>query len=192
MGKEKRPTIIRTKRLLLRHWRESDFELFARLNADPKVMEYFPSTLERQESNDFAQRISTQLEEQGWGLWAVSIPNNADFIGFIGLSEPSFNAHFTPAIEIGWRLAYEFWGQGYATEGALAVLKFGFEVLNLDEIVSFTTVANKRSINVMEKIGMHRNPDDDFEHPRLPIEHPLRLHVLYRIKNKEWQNPIEK
>ena len=174
--------IIQTKRLILRPWKKEDLEPFAKLNADPKVMEYFLSTLTPDESNRLAERISNTIENQGWGLWAVSVPNVSDFIGFIGLSSPLFSAHFTPAVEIGWRLAREFWGNGYATEGALAVLQYGFNILKLEEIVSFTTTTNMRSRHVMEKIGMHHNPKDDFDHPNVPEGHPLERHVLYRIK----------
>src|SRR5262245_3596294 len=135
---------IKTKRLVLRSWHQEDFPSFAKLNSDPKVMEYFPAPLSRQESDAFAAAIIANMNHQGWGLWAVSVPGVAAFIGYIGLAKPTFEAHFTPAIEIGWRLAHEFWGQGYATEGALVALKYGFETLDLKEIVSFTTVANKR------------------------------------------------
>lgn len=174
---------MKTERLVLRPWREEDFEPFAQMNADAKVMEYFPKILTRAESDLLVHRIITKMEEQGWGLWAVSVPGTADFIGYIGLAIPTFEAHFTPAVEIGWRLAYEFWGKGYATEGALAALKYGFEILQLAEIVSFATSSNKRSRSVMEKIGMQRNPEDDFDHPLRPLEDRLRHHVLYRIQN---------
>lgn len=176
---------IKTERLILRPWRKSDLEPFAKLNADTEVMEYFPSILSRKESDDLANRISSKLEEQGWGLWAVSIPDVADFIGFIGLSEPSFQADFTPAVEIGWRLAFDHWGKGYATEGAKAALEYGFKTLNFNEIVSFTAVQNMRSRRIMEKIGMHHDPKDDFDHPKLPEGHSLRRHVLYRINHSE-------
>jgi len=177
---------VKTKRLVLRPWYEDDFEPFAQMNSDPRVMEYFPSILSRQESDALAQRISTKLQEQGWGLWAVSVPEVSNFIGFIGLSRPSFSAHFTPAVEVGWRLAYDFWGQGYATEGALEALKYGFETLNLNEIVSITAVKNDRSRGVMKKIGMHHDPVDDFDHPKVPEGHQLRHHVLYRLNQNEW------
>ncbi|MBA3239474.1 MAG: GNAT family N-acetyltransferase [Parachlamydiaceae bacterium] len=176
---------ISTKRLVLRPWHEEDFEPFAQMNSDPRVMEYFPSLLSHQESDDFAKRLSAKLQKQGWGLWAVSVPGLSDFIGFIGLSEPSFSAHFTPAVEIGWRLAYDFWGKGYVTEGALEVLKYGFDTLNLPQIVSFTSVHNHRSIQVMKRIGLHHDPVDDFDHPMLPEGHILRRHVLYRLNRYE-------
>ncbi len=177
---------LKTERLVLRPWKKSDLEPFAKLNADPRVMECFPSLLTRQESDALVQRIGKQFKEQGWGLWAVSAPN-ADFIGFIGLAQVNFSAHFTPAVEIGWRLAYEFWGKGYATEGAKAALRFAFETLHLNEVVSFTTVQNMRSRKVMERLGMHHNPADDFDHPKLPEGHKLRRHVLYRLSKSEWQ-----
>lgn len=177
---------LRTKRLVLRAWHEEDFKHFAQMNSDPRVMEYFPATLSLQESDDLAKRLSAQLQKQGWGLWAVSIPGLSDFIGFIGLSEPSFNAHFTPAVEIGWRLAYDFWGKGYATEGALEALKYGFETLNLNQIVSFTAAQNHRSIEVMKRIGLHHDLADDFDHPNLVEGHLLRRHVLYRLNRHEW------
>lgn len=172
---------VRTKRLVLRPWQERDLEPFAKLNADPRVMEYFPSVLSRKESDDLARHIIAKIEKQGWGLWAVSVPTVADFIGMIGLNKPNFDAHFTPTVEIGWRLAFDHWGKGYATEGAQAALQYGFDHLKLDEIVAFTTVGNMRSRHVMEKIGMNYDPKDDFNHPKLPESHPLRKHVLYRI-----------
>ncbi|MES2200329.1 MAG: GNAT family N-acetyltransferase [Chlamydiota bacterium] len=134
--------IIQTKRLILRPWKEEDLKPFAKLNADLRVMEHFLAPLNREESDQLAKRISLKLQDQGWGLWAVSVPGVAEFIGFIGLSEPTFSAHFTPAVEVGWRLMYKYWGQGYATEGALAVIKYGFETLKLNEIVSFTATSN--------------------------------------------------
>lgn len=180
--------VIKTERLILRPWKKSDLEAFARLNADAKVMEYFPSILSCKESDDLANRISSKLEEQGWGLWAVSVPDIVDFIGFIGLAEPSFQAHFTPAVEIGWRLAFDHWGKGYATEGANAVLEYGFKTLNLNEIVSFTAIQNMRSRRIMEKIGMHHDQKDDFDHPKLSEGHSLKRHVLYRINHSEWRS----
>ena len=184
MSKETR--VIKTDRLILRPWLKEDFEPFAKLNADAVVREYFSSTLVREESDASAKVISDAIEQNGWGFWAVSCPGVADFIGFIGLSQVPFTAHFTPAVEIGWRLAHEFWGRGYAPEGAQAALKYGFETLNLSEIVSFTTVTNERSQKVMRKIGMHHTPQDDFDYPKLVAGHPLIRHVLYRTQKDEW------
>ena len=178
------PIELRTDRLRLRQWLTSDREAFARLNADARVMEYLPAVLSREESDALAVRIETHIDQHGWGLWAVEIPSVTSFAGYIGLSTPRFDAHFTPCTEIGWRLASDFWGSGYATEGALAVLAFGFRTLRLDEIVSFTVPGNLPSRRVMERIGMAYNPSDDFEHPTLPEGHRLRRHVLYRITTR--------
>lgn len=175
------PEELRTTRLRLRRWQPADRELFAALNADPRVMEHFPATLSREESDARAAFIEAQFEEHGFGLWAVEIVNVTRFAGFIGLSIPRFKAHFTPCVEIGWRLAAEHWGRGYATEGARAALAFGFDVLALKEIVSYTVPANVRSRRVMERIGMMNDPAGDFDHPLLPEQHPLRRHVLYRM-----------
>jgi len=176
---------LSTARLLLRRWRLEDRQPFAALNADPAVMEHFPATLSRAESAALAGRIETHFDRHGFGLWAVEIPGVAPFAGYVGLSIPSFQAHFTPAVEVGWRLARDCWGKGYATEGARAALGFGFERLGLKEIVSFTVPANLRSRRVMERIGMTHTPSDDFDHPLLAEDHPLRRHVLYRIKRAE-------
>lgn len=181
-------TILKTKRLILRPWKESDLKLFAELNADPRVMEFFPSILNQNQSDELGRSIMGKIEEQKWGLWAVEVPKIADFIGFIGLAKPSFEAHFTPAIEIGWRLGFQYWEKGYASEGAKAALAYGFNILKLPEIVSFTASQNLRSRHVMEKIGMHYNPQDDFDHPKLPYGHWLKKHVLYRLSFTQWQN----
>ncbi len=176
------PASLRTARLLLRDWREADLDPFAAMNADPEVMEFFPRPLERAESEAAVARIREHLASQGFGLWAVEVPGVAGFIGFVGLAIPRFEAPFTPCVEIGWRLARAYWGRGYATEAALAALDHGFRERGLDEIVSFTAVENRRSRAVMERIGMTRSPDDDFDHPALPEGHPLRRHVLYRVR----------
>ena len=175
------PREIQTARLLLRRWRPEDRLLFAALNADPVVMEHFPLTLTRQQSDALANHIEAHFMHHGFGLWAVEIPAVTPFAGYVGLSVPAFQAHFTPCVEIGWRLAKLYWGMGYATEGARAVLNIGFDQLGLNEIVSFTVPANVRSRRVMEKIGMTYSPVDDFDHPALVEEHPRRRHVLYRI-----------
>lgn len=172
--------LLRTVRLLLRRWRDEDREPFAAMNADPRVMEHFPKLLTRAESDATVDRIEAHFDEHGYGLWAVEVPGVAPFAGFIGLSTPRFEAAFTPCVEVGWRLAAEFWGRGFATEGAKAALAFGFESLDLREIISFTVPANVRSRRVMEKIGMTHDPADDFDHPLLPPGHHLKRHVLYR------------
>jgi RimJ/RimL family protein N-acetyltransferase len=175
------PQELRTDRLRLRRWLAADHEPFAALNADPRVMEHFPALLSREESDARIARIEAHFKQHGFGLWAVEVPTITAFAGFVGISVPTFEAHFTPCLEIGWRLAAEHWGRGYATEAARAVLALGFETLGAREIVSFTVPENLRSRRVMEKIGMVHNPDDDFDHPALPDGHRLRRHVLYRI-----------
>ena len=170
---------LSTPRLRLRPWRESDFAPFAAMNADPAVMEHFPSIPTREESDAMARRIMARIEETGWGLWAVEVAGGEPFIGFTGLAVPTFEAHFTPCTEIGWRLARGAWGKGYATEAARAALAFGFGELGLEEIVSFTAVANRRSAAVMERLGMRR--DGEFDHPRIAESSPVRRHVLYRL-----------
>jgi RimJ/RimL family protein N-acetyltransferase len=171
---------IQTARLLLRSWRAEDREPFAAMNADPIVREYFRSVLSRSESDRFADGIEAEFAERGFGLWAVEIPGVVPFAGFTGLSVPSFQASFTPCVEIGWRLARERWGRGYATEAARAAIEYGFTRMRLDEIVAFTVPANTRSIRVMEKLGMKFA--GEFDHPAIAAGHPLRRHVLYRLR----------
>lgn len=176
---------LRTERLLLRPWRNSDRAPFAALNADPKVMEHFPRTSTREESDAGADRIVARMEEQGFGLWAVEVPGVAEFIGFIGLN-PADAVLGRPVLEVGWRLAAEHWGLGYAPEGARASLAHAFGPLHRDEVVSYTTVGNLRSRRVMEKIGLVRQPEEDFDHPGVPASWPGRRHVLYRITRGQW------
>jgi RimJ/RimL family protein N-acetyltransferase len=170
---------LATPRLRLRPWRESDLEPFAVMNADPRVMEHLSGLKSREESDALAARIMAKFASRGWGLWAVEVVDGAPFIGFTGLAVPDFEAHFTPCTEIGWRLAHDAWGRGYATEAARAVLACGFDALGLEEIVSFTAVTNKRSAAVMERLGMRR--EGEFDHPRFAEGNPIRRHVLYRI-----------
>ncbi|MBY6240180.1 GNAT family N-acetyltransferase [Methylosinus sp. Sm6] len=179
------PTLF-TKRLMLRGWRDSDLEPFAELNADPRVMQFYPRALDRAQSDASADRIRAKLNAIGFGLWAVEAPHVAAFLGYVGLAEPAFGAHFTPCVEIGWRLAHRYWGQGYATEAAIAALDHAFGVLGLSEVVSFTAQDNLRSRRVMERLGMSYSADDDFEHPDLAVGHPLRPHVLYRLSRAQW------
>ncbi len=178
---ERDSLMLQTQRLILRSWQLSDLEPFAQMNADGEVMKYFPATLSRQESNQMVERIEKHHQIHGFGLWAVEERSTGSFIGFVGLNVPSFQAHFTPTVEVGWRLARPFWGQGYATEGAKKAIDYGFEVIGLSEIVSFTSQLNLRSIAVMKRLGMTYQPADDFDHPRLPTAHPLQRHVLYRL-----------
>lgn len=171
---------MRTARLLLRRWHEEDLDPFAALNADPEAMRYFPSPMTREQSDALALGADAAIKQRGWGLWAVEVVGVAPFIGFVGLNEPNFAAHFTPAVEVGWRLAPAFWGSGYASEGARAAIACGFATLGLDEIVSFTSVVNERSWRVMQRLGMRHDPRDDFDHPAI-ADAPLRRHVLYRL-----------
>ena len=179
--------ILTTARLRLRQWREEDLAPFAALNADPQVMEFFPKVLTRAESDTVAGRIRDHFARHGFGLRAVEAPGIADFVGFVGLAVPSFEAHFTPCVEIGWRLAREHWGHGYATEAATAALAFAFGDRALEEIVAFTVPANIPSRRVMGRLGMRRLPADDFEHPAIAAGHPLRSHVLYRLRRADWK-----
>ena len=173
--------MLTTKRLRLRLWRNEDLAAFAALNADPRVMRYMPKVLDRAESDASAQRIQDHFNRYGFGWWAVEVMGVAEFIGFTGLCVPAFEAHFTPCVEIGWRLAHAFWGFGYATEAACAARDYAFSQLGLEQIVSCTVAENQRSRKVMERLGMTYSPEDDFEHPLLPVGHPLRPHVLYRL-----------
>lgn len=180
--------MIRTPRLLLRQWRAEDREPFAAMSQDPAVMEHFPALLTREESDAAADRVEACIAQNGFGFWAVEIPGEASFAGFIGLWRPGFGAHFMPCIEIGWRLARPFWGRGYATEGAAAALEFGFTQLALEEIVAFAVPANARSLAVMRRIGMQFS--EEFDHPALPEGHRLRRHVLYRIRSEDWRSRL--
>jgi len=174
------PYVIRTPRLLLRPWRAGDVDGFAALNADPRVMEFFPALITREETEASVERVNAHFARHGYGWWAVEVPGEAQFIGFVGLWNTPYETPFTPCVEIGWRLAYDYWGRGYAPEAAAACLQDGFERLELEEIVSFTATINLRSRRVMEKIGMTRDESGDFDHPRVPDGHPLQRHVLYR------------
>ncbi len=180
--------MLQTARLHLRQWQETDAPAFAALNADPDVMACFPALLNRQESDEMLSRCRQRIAEQGWGFWAVERRDNHQFIGFVGLNRPRFDAHFTPCIEIGWRLARDAWGQGFASEAARACLQYGFDQQGLTEIVSFTSQHNLRSQAVMQRLGMKRNPADDFLHPNLPVEHRLALHQLYRLSAQDWRS----
>jgi len=177
---------MKTERLTLRKWNEADLAPFAALNADPEVMRYLRKPMTREESDAMARRIVEKFERQGFGMWAVEIDATKSFIGFVGLNIPTFESSFTPCVEIGWRLSREHWGHGYAVEAATACLAFAFDRVKLTEILSWTYRGNERSRRVMERIGMRRNPADDFDHPDLPETSPLRPHVLYRIKQSVW------
>jgi len=177
---------LASARLLLRQWRDEDLPEFAAMCADPQVMRYFPAPLSRLESASLIGRVREHFAEHGFGFWALERKDTGQFLGFTGLGVVGFDAPFTPAIEIGWRLAREHWGLGYASEAAWTALRCGFDRLVLDEVVSFTTVGNLPSQKVMQAIGMQYDPADDFDHPRLALDHPLHHHVLYRISREQW------
>jgi len=172
--------MIRTPRLILREWRESDLDPFAAMSADPRVMEFFPSLLDRAQSANMIARWKAHFAEYGFGFLAVEVPGVTDFVGLCGMAWARFQAPFTPSVEIGWRLAHDHWGHGYASEAAQGALDYGFQALHLDQIVAFAVVANRRSRRVMERIGMTHDPADDFDHPGIQAGSPLRRHVLYR------------
>ncbi|MCA8961680.1 MAG: GNAT family N-acetyltransferase [Planctomycetes bacterium] len=189
------PIEIETPRLRLRGWTDTDREPFAAMGADPEVMEFFPALLTCEESDAFIDRCLARFEAHGWGLWAIEVKGSgrngqqnraASFIGFTGLAIPGWTFPFSPCVEIGWRLARSHWGKGYATEAAQAALRFGFETLDLEAIVSFTTVANRRSRAVMERLGM-RDTLQDFDHPGLPDGHRWQRHCLYRLTKSRWE-----
>jgi RimJ/RimL family protein N-acetyltransferase len=174
---------LSSDRVSLRRWRDEDRDAFAAINSDARVMEYFQASLSRAESDAMVDGIQKHFNEHDFGLWAIEVPGVASFIGFAGLAVARFSAHFTPCVEIGWRLAFEHWGHGYATEAARLALGYGFGKLALPEIVSFTTATNRRSRAVMERLGMRRDPAHDFDYPSLPKNHPLLRHVLYRLRS---------
>lgn len=176
---------LRTKRLLLRPWRDADLPAYAALNADPEVRRWFHNTLSREESDAQAGRLQAHIAAHSFGFWAVEAPGTAPFIGFVGLQHVSAAVPFAPAVEIGWRLARAHWGQGFAAEAARAALAHGFGPLGLGEIVAFTVPGNAASRRVMERIGMRHDPAGDFDYPTIPEGHPFRRHVLYRIGQGE-------
>lgn len=176
----------RTHRLLLRPWTLEDREAFAQLNADPVVMEHFPSVLDRDASDALADRIEAHFADHGFGPWAIEVAGGASFVGYAGLARVGFEAHFTPAVELLWRLGRSAWGHGYATETALEACRVAFEELGVSELVAFTVPGNVRSRAVMERVRMTHDAADDFEHPRLAEGHPMRRHVLYRLSVARW------
>lgn len=182
------PIELTTPRLRLRTWRDSDLPAFAALNADPKVMQHFPACLGREESDALAARIRRHFQDHGFGQWIVERLDDAAFVGVVGLQNVNFVAPFTPAVEIGWRFTRAHWGQGLACEAAQATLAFAFERLALAEVLAFTVPANQRSWALMQRLGMQRDLEGDFEHPLLPEGHPLRPHLLYRLGRGEWES----
>ncbi len=183
-------TVLKTNRLVLRNWKEEDFPAFAKLNSDPRVMVYL-AKCSKEESDNLAIERKEEIDKEGWGRWAVSLRDSEEFIGTIGiypLDHETYPLPFTPTVAVGWRIAFEHWGKGYATEGAKAVLDYGFKVLQLEEIVAFCHYENARSIHVMEKLGMHHNPKDDFDAISINQKMVAGRQVLYRITKKEWEN----
>lgn len=175
------PVELRSPRTLLRQWKDTDLPAWAAMNADPRVREHFPGLLTPEEAQAEAGRIRAGLAQRGWGVWALELPGRLPFAGFVGLNLPGFEAPFMPALEIGWRLAPEAWGQGFASEAAAAALAFAFQVLELPQVVSYTVPANQASRRVMQRLGMQHDTTDDFDHPRFAPGHRLQRHVLYRI-----------
>ena len=173
---------IETPRLILRGWRDDDVDEWARMSADPRVMEFYPDVYDRARSESSAARMRAGLERDGYGLWAVERKDNGRFAGIIGINDIPYDVPFVPAREIGWRLAFDAWGHGYATEGAAAALDFAFSRVGWDEVVAMTSLLNLRSQRVMERLGMLRDRSADFDHPHVPEGHRLKRHVLYRIK----------
>ena len=178
--------MLQTERLILRPWTDDDLTAFAKISGDPEVMEFYPQPLTKEQSHSMGSRVQSRLDERGWGFWAVELPNQKKFIGFVGLHIPKDSLPCSPCVEIGWRLAKEYWGRGYATEAANESLRYAFTELNLTEVVSFTTLANLPSQAVMQKIGMS-DTGNNFMHPDIGTAHPQCEHVLYKISRKEWQ-----
>jgi RimJ/RimL family protein N-acetyltransferase len=177
---------LETSRLKLRQWRREDRPLFAKLNADSTVMEFFPSILDEKESNEMVNKIQSLISKRGWGFWAVEKKDKGQFIGFTGLHVPTAKLPFSPCVEIGWRLAKEFWGKGYATEAANAALNLAFEQLKISEVYSFASVGNLKSIALMERLQMV-NTHKNFDHPSIPKGHSLKEHVLYKLPREQWK-----
>ena len=179
---------IRSSRLLLRPWKQEDLEPLFAMSNDARVMEFFPSFHTREDCEAMLARMINHHQEHGFGYWAVEIPGITSFAGLLGLAVPRFDAHFTPCVEVGWRLMAKHWGRGYATEGALAALRVGFEHIGLPEIISMTAVINTRSQRVMQKLGMTCNRDEDFDHPFVPVGHRLQPHVLFRLSKHAFES----
>ena len=179
------PIELVTERLRMRQWRETDREPFAQLNADPRVMAFFQKPLSRLESDALAERIESRIAANGWGFWAVERLDNHEFIGFVGLNHPAPELPCSPCVEVGWRLSFDQWGKGYATEAAMRALNIGFNSLSLTEIVAFTPIGNVRSRAVMERLGM-QNTGKVFDHPHVAAESGLRQHCLYKVTHADW------
>ena len=178
--------MLETERLILRPWQASDYPAFIAMGQNPEVMRYFPSLLTPEQSLQFIEKVTKQIDQYGWGLWAVELKETKEFIGFIGLQPQPDPFEFTPCVEIGWRLAQKYWHQGYATEGARTVLDYAFNTLDLNKVVSFTATVNTPSEAVMKKIGMVKT--QEFQHPKLPEDHPLCWHVLYEVNQSNYSS----
>jgi RimJ/RimL family protein N-acetyltransferase len=178
---------LKTERLLLRRWRESDSEPFAAINADPAVMELYPATLSRSSSDALIERFEACIAERGYGLWAVELSPERPLVGYVGLSPVEIDVAFAPAVELGWRLARDCWGRGLASEAASAAIAFAFERLDLSDLVAYTAVVNTRSRRLMERLGMTRDPAEDFRHPGRDVSVRLAPHVLYRLTAGDWR-----
>ena len=178
---------LETERLILRRWRDEDRPVFAALNADPAVMEFFTFTRNRAEADAVMDKLNDHIDEYGYGFWAMELKEDGQTIGFTGLQNVNFEARFCPAVEIGWRLLRPHWGKGYATEAAEASLAFAFRRLGLEEVVSFAVEANARSRAVMERIGMVHDPEFHFDHPSIDPGHPFARHAFYRIRRSDWE-----
>jgi len=176
---------LQTSRLILRNWKQKDIEPFAILNSDPRVCEFLPNILSREETLTSVKKIQSHFKKYAFGLFAVELINTKTFIGFVGLKYFSFDSHFTPSVELAWRLSWENWGRGLATEAAQKVTQYGFETIGLPEILAITAKNNQRSRRVMEKLGMYTSEDENFLHPQLEYSHPLAEHVLYRFHDKK-------
>ena len=186
------PLELRTRRTLLRQWKDADLPAWAAMNADPEVRRHFPSVQTEDEALDEAGRARALLRQRGWGFWALQIAGVMPFAGVVGLLVTGFEARFVPCVEVGWRLARETWGRGYASEAAAAAAQFAFERLELEEIVAIATESNAPSRRVMERLGMRHDPAGGFDHPRIAEGHPLRRHVLYRLARKDFHAPGER
>jgi RimJ/RimL family protein N-acetyltransferase len=181
------PLELRTSRVLMRPWRPQDLEPFAALNADPEVMEHFPGTLSQTESAGLMARIESAFGDGGYGLWALELPGEEPFIGFLGLITVGEDFEFAPAVELGWRMARPWWGRGIATEAGKEVVRYAFDELGLDELVAYTAMQNERSRRVMVRLGMTHNPAEDFAHPAIPPASRVSRHVLYRLPAASWR-----
>ena len=180
------PTVLRTRRLILRQWKESDFLPYAKLNADQRVMEFMLGTMTEEETHQSIERTKKHFDAHGFGRWAVEVAESEKFIGFVGINIPPYTLPFSPCVEVAWRVCADEWGKGYAPEAANEAMRDGFERVGLQEIVSFTTLINLKSRRVMEKLGMRYCPAEDFDHPMVPEGHRLRRHVLYRMSKADW------